>query len=224
MMFIPIAPRTSSPARVAALGLGLLCALAAAPAAEAAPIVPEAARAAKHHPANFLDTIEGWFKKQQSYVTSEVTQDKPVFGFASGRPQPQPQPQPQPAGGLGLAPATPPGRAQGPDLTPGDGLLPQTPRILALEKRRDLNPTRFDALHPRLGPLLAEDERLRGAMPGVTLASFHAYPAGRPAGGIARVPAAETIVATPEPGAATIALALIGAVALARRVRPRRPA
>ena len=211
MMIIPDAPRTPSPARVAALGLGLLCALAAAPAAEAAPIVHAAP---KPHPASFLDTVENWFKKQQSYVTSQVTQNNTLFGFASS--------QPQPAGSLGLASSTP--SAQGPDLTPGDGLLPQTPRTLALEKRRGLDPARFDALHPKLGPLLAEDERLRAAMPGVALAHFDAYPAGHPAAEFARVPAAETITSTPEPGAATIALALIGSVALARRLRPRRRA
>ena len=213
MRILPIAPGTLSPARGAALGLGLLCALAQARAAEAAPILNHPAHPApKPHSSSVLDTVEGWFKKHQNYITGQVTQTNPLFGFASG------QPQPQPAGGLGLPSSLPP--SQVPNLSPGDGLLPQTPRILALERRRDLNPTRFDALHPRLGPLLAKDEHLRGAMPGVTVASFEAYSAAE----VARGPAAETTVATPEPGAATIALALIGSVALARRLRPRRRA
>ena len=210
----PFERGTPRPARVSALGLGLLgCALASAPA-QAAPIVHPAA---KPHSSGFLGTLENWFNKQEGYVTSQVNQNNTLFGFGSGSGSGQPQL----AGGLGAAPSTPAG--QEPTLTPADGLLAQTPRILALEKRRALDPARFDALHPKLGPILAEDQRLRAAIPGVTLTSFQSFPAEHPASAAeyAHPAAAETAVSTPEPGTAVIALALIGSVALARRLRRR---
>lgn len=47
------------------------------------------------------------------------------------------------------------------EVRPLNGLLPDTPFNRYLHWRRSLNPTRFDFYHPRLGPILAEDQRLR---------------------------------------------------------------
>jgi len=111
-------------------------------------------------------------------------------------------------------------------ITAVDGLLPRSPATVYLEMRRDLNPERFDRYHHKLGGILAEDERLRGAQQvgsaaldtRPVTAAQEAAPPTAPCGVLTHAvnPAAQTV---PEPGTATIALTLIGAAALARRFR-----
>ena len=103
-------------------------------------------------------------------------------------------------------------------ITAVNGLLPQNAMVSYLETRRGLDPARFDSFHPKLGAMLAEDEALRATQP-VTTAKAPATPAAQVATPTRTVHFAADNV--PEPGTATIALTLIGAVALARRFRRR---
>jgi len=49
-------------------------------------------------------------------------------------------------------------------MAPTNGLFPASAFLTYLQHRRSLNPARFDTYHPTLGPLLAEDQRLRGVV------------------------------------------------------------
>ena len=113
-------------------------------------------------------------------------------------------------------------------VTAIDGLLPRSALVTYLDARRALNPKRFDHYHPRLGPMVALDETIRASHPAphrLITPHLDTRPATSPT-----VPTTCDVTPTvtelikaqqvvPEPGAATIALALIASVALARRFR-----
>ena len=105
-------------------------------------------------------------------------------------------------------------------VTAVNGLLPATPAVDYLKTRRGLNVTRFDRYHPRLGAMLAEDEQLKAASLNTTPVTAAEGVAPAPPTTIHTIhPAQENV---PEPSTATIALALIVSVALARRFRRHR--
>ena len=208
----PRAPR--KPSALAFILLGFLV-VALVPAS-----APAAAIKAKSSSGGLLGeikTVGNWFQDEQNNLTSALH----LGGTKSTGPG-----TPSAAGSLetsvgALTPAQVHHLAlaavkQDPSLSPVDGLIPHTPRVVALEKQRDLNPTAFDGQHPQLGGILSRDEAMRSSVtPLVSQPMAQVPPSAEVISGAALAPSV-----VPEPGGATMALALIGAVALVGR-RPR---
>lgn len=110
-----------------------------------------------------------------------------------------------------------------------NGLLPNTPYYNFFRWKRSLDATRFDAKHPRLGALLAEDQRVRNLITAASTNQAQDLVPPTGAGGThdsafhvggSGITAAQ-LPAVPEP--TSLALLLLGSGAiLARRLRTQR--
>lgn len=108
-----------------------------------------------------------------------------------------------------------------------DGLLEETPLVQYLRWRRDLNPTRFDRYHPRVGPLIARDSVLRAGRltPRPPTEPLVPTGPGNPTQTTTRTTNPRTQGTLPpqipEPSTLLVAMTLVGATALWRRARIR---
>ncbi len=204
------------------LGLAILGLIGlGAPHASAAPI-----RSSSHSSGLMGDIrhLGNWFQQQQNHLNSALDFNGVKTAFPGHSPG-QPSTVGQLENSVGsLTPAQMHHLAlaavkQDPSLTPIDGLIPHTPRVVALEKQRDLNPTTFDTQHPSLGRILASDEALRTPIIPLTVRAMSDPTANVE---VASAPAAELVSApavVPEPGGALVALMLLGAGGLMLRRR-----
>ena len=237
------------PVRLVLVGLGLLAALT--PASSLASPLAHKAIGHKSNP-SWEQTLLGWGREGEDWLQTQGDRLTGLIGHSVGSiPEPasaspvQPDVEPVlsatgPVQGTGGA---------GPRAT--DELLEDSTNLKHSVGLGDaIEATRIDRFHPTRGPISAEDDGLTGphvaaqriSSAGLDTPAHHSHGGGHghghgrggrgSQGAIPRTtpmldPAfraahssPQTVV--PEPGTATIALALIGSFALARRVRRRR--